>query len=387
MSTLGSVKSVPVLIGGSVPNGEVGHIGSNHISRCSIEGMAIGKYKSCGLGITFEDIQERFRIKKRRAQRSLKYFHAKKVLFTAEDLISQDIDYLRNTSPQQYFPAIIKADIIENLKRRKSSVLVGPTGVCLPKSANQFSSRSSKRCVSRSLENQKAQSFLDVLLHIPFVPLYIHKLQLMTHIDKEYYNELSQKEGRINRAKRHEEIIGRRHVNYTFSPNGSIEISVRSSDTPFKLEIDTDESAIFSFLGQVKDRLLYCINDIKERLILPIQEWVLQACDLNRDIRIDDKCQLTLPDIQLKTAARVFRLYIKSLQDRAVCRAEESVKLNFLLPEALDNIRHPYKSIESKLQDISQQIDDVLLGKNKKHSQNNSTAQSATSNDTVGGYD
>ena len=128
------------------------------------------------------------------------YYHAKKVLFTAEDLISQGIDYLRNTSPQRYFPAIIKADIIENLKKRTSIVPVGPTGINLPKSVNQSSSRSSKRNVSISLENQKAQSFLDVLLHIPFVPLYIHKLELMTYIDKEYYNELSQKEGYINRA-------------------------------------------------------------------------------------------------------------------------------------------------------------------------------------------
>ena len=106
---------------------------------------------------------------------------------------------------------------------------------------------------------------------------------------------------------------------------------------------------------------------------------------MNRDIGIDDKCQLTLPDIQLKTAARVFRLYIKSLQDRAVCRAEESVNLNFLLPEALDNIRHPYKSIESKLQVISQQINDVLLERDKTYSQNNSTAQSTPSNDVAGG--
>lgn len=67
MSTLGSVKSVPVQTVGSVPNGKVGHIGRNRISRCSIEGIAVEKYKSCGLGITFEDIQEQFRIKKRLA--------------------------------------------------------------------------------------------------------------------------------------------------------------------------------------------------------------------------------------------------------------------------------------------------------------------------------
>ena len=63
MSTLGSVKSVPVLTDESVPIGEVGHIGSNHISRRRIKGIVIEKYRSSGQGITFEDVRERFRIK------------------------------------------------------------------------------------------------------------------------------------------------------------------------------------------------------------------------------------------------------------------------------------------------------------------------------------
>ena len=48
-----------------------------------------------------------------------------------------------------------------------------------------------------------------------FAALYIHKLQLMLSIDKQYYKELAQKEAHINRAKTHEEIIGRRHITYT----------------------------------------------------------------------------------------------------------------------------------------------------------------------------
>ena len=192
----------------------------------------------------------------------------------------------------------------------------------------------------------------------------------MLHIDKQYYQELSHKEGHINRAKRHEEIIGRRHVKFILSPNGSVEIYVISSDTPFRLETDGDEIIIFSFLGQLRDRLLYWITDIRKRSIPPITEWILKECDLNKDIRIGEKAQLTLPDIQLKTAASVFRLYVKSLKDRAVCRAEESLKVDLLLPEALDNIRHPYKSIESKLLDIDQQIKEL-----KKYSLDNSTAK------------
>ena len=36
--------------------------------------------------------------------------------------------------------------------------------------------------------------------------------------------------------------------------------------------------------------------------------------------------QLSAPNIQLKEASRVFRLYIKSLGDKAAYRVEESVK-------------------------------------------------------------
>ena len=159
-------KSVPVQIGGSVLAGEVVHIaGCNRISKRSIEGIAVEKFKSCGLGITFEDIQERFRVKKRQAQRSLKHFHTKDILFTAQSLISEGIHLIQNTNPQQYFPSCIRAEIIENLNKR-NSVLVEPTGVNLiHASLSQFSP--SKRS---NMESQKAQSFLDVLLHIPFAP-------------------------------------------------------------------------------------------------------------------------------------------------------------------------------------------------------------------------
>jgi hypothetical protein len=49
------------------------------------------------------------------------------------------------------------------------------------------------------------------------------------------------------------------------------------------------------------------------------------------------------------------------------------------LPEALDNIR-PYKSIESKLSKILQ-----IVQRNEEHSPDNRLAQSAKSNEVVGG--
>jgi hypothetical protein len=51
--------------------------------------------------------------------------------------------------------------------------------------------------------------------------------------------------------------------------------------------------------------------------------------------------QLTALNIQLKEANRVFRIYIKSLGDKAVYRVEESVKLRSSIVDALHTIRNP----------------------------------------------
>jgi hypothetical protein len=61
----------------------------------------------------------------------------------------------------------------------------------------------------------------------------------------------------------------------------------------------------------------------------------------NKDVEIDNTVQLTFPDIQLKSADRVFRLCVKIIKGKTYCRGEKSLTLNQVLPEALDNIRHP----------------------------------------------
>jgi hypothetical protein len=161
-----AIKNVPVQIDENVPVSELGHgvLARSYTSEQKIKDIAIEKYRSGGNGITFQDVIERFSVKKSQAQRSLKHFHARGILFTAEDLISQGIDLVENKSPQQYFPTCIKADIIENLKKRKN-VLVDPTEVT-----------SSNAPLSNVLAQQKSQNILDLLTNLPFAPLCIHKL-------------------------------------------------------------------------------------------------------------------------------------------------------------------------------------------------------------------
>ncbi|MGA7370424.1 MAG: hypothetical protein WBX01_14945 [Nitrososphaeraceae archaeon] len=214
-------------------------------------------------------------------------------------MTNQGIYLLKNKNPQQYFPSCIKADIIENLKKRKTL-----------HNNQEFRPLSTSFSFANSnvLQDKKAQTVLDVLVLVPYYPLYIHKLQLKLSINKQQISE-------AKKIGSHEEIIGRRHIKYILSSNGTVQIAIKSNDTPFKLETELDVNIIFSFFGQVKDRLLYIFGDVKESIILPRIEWILIQCDVNREIEIDEKAQLTLPDIQLKYADRVFREYVKVMQE------------------------------------------------------------------------
>jgi hypothetical protein len=153
------------------PQGAHVPIGRRRVTRKTIEDLATEKYRSYGKGITFEDLQRWFSLRKPQAQRSIKHLHTRQVIFTAGDLNSQGIFLIENTNPQQYFPACLKADIVENLKKRTNNVLVEPTGSNLIGSTLTGSNLSNHgNALSNALGYQKAQSFLDVLIYLPFAP-------------------------------------------------------------------------------------------------------------------------------------------------------------------------------------------------------------------------
>jgi hypothetical protein len=80
------------------------------------------------------------------------------------------------------------------------------------------------------------------------------------------------------------------------------------------------------------------VTDPHERIVPPVTEWILTAWDINKDIPVTHMLQLSAPNMQLKEANRVFRLYIKSLGDKAVYRVEESVKMHSSIVDALHKI-------------------------------------------------
>jgi hypothetical protein len=325
------------------------------LTRGTVEEFALRKYHTCGQGIDFGDIEKEFGCKKGKSQRVLKrscdeWFdrHGKHPAILFRSPI--------RTSPQKFYPTIVRADIMERLKRK--NVLIDPTEV--PSSQiKPFSV--SKHPLSNLVEYSRANTFLEALLLIPYPPLFIHNLHLEVNINQKEYELASSKQEGRDRYKSYFDRIGKingiQNVQFIVYPKGKVMIFASCSENAFKLETDNDVSYFFSFLGQVRDRMLLWLNDVRETVVPSIMEWRLHQCDLNRDVEITDHAQITLPDIQLKHMDRVFRLYVKSLHDRAVYRHEEFISLNLLLPEAIDNIRHPFKSLESKI--------DELLSKSK----------------------
>jgi len=83
------------------------------------------------------------------------------------------------------------------------------------------------------------------------------------------------------------------------------------------------------------------MTDPHERIVPSIMKWILTGCDINKDIAVSDMLQLTAINIQIKDADRVFRLYIKSLGNKAVYRVEESVKIRCSLVDVSRTIRSP----------------------------------------------
>ncbi len=67
--------------------------------------------------------------------------------------------------------------------------------------------------------------------------------------------------------------------------------------------------------------------------------WILKSCDVNKDVQIDNMAQLSLPDIQISTAEKVFRAYVKIIEDKAFYRIEKPLTPNEPVTIALEKLR------------------------------------------------
>lgn len=164
-----------------------------------------------------------------------------------------------------------------------------------------------------------------------------------------------------NKTKIKRERIGLREVVYKFHKRGSIEIEIACSRYPFQIETDDDVYNFFIFLGQVKDRLANILNDPRERIIPPVNKWILKYCDFNKYVEIGDNDigQLMNLNLQVKHIGKAFRLYVKNLEDKFVLRGEKVTKVDQPITIFLnDSIQHPFHFINGKLNKFSEKVEE-----------------------------
>ena len=333
--------------GNDVPTKQLVHTLPRRLMPAEVLNLAMKKYSKSHLGIDFTDL-EQLGYKKKVGQSILKRMCIESHDKNGHKHPPMLFRSLIRTCPQKYYPASVKADVIEDLKKKK--VLTDPTEVTTSL-ITPFSK--SRHPLSSVIEAGKANSFLEALLLIPYQPAYIHNIHLQVNIDRSEYEFIVGKEEAHCRSKEHEERIGpvkgMPNVTYTIYPRGTVIVCIKCSENPFRLETENDVSYLFSFLGQVRDRMVVWLHDLRETIVPSIVEWSLLQCDINRDVELTTIAQITSHDIQLTYADRVFRLYVKSLHDKAVYRVEELLNLKRILPEALECILNPNKSLHEKL--------------------------------------
>ena len=340
----GKTKNVRSYGRKNVPLQELGHIslGRQSVRLNDVKSFVEEQFDRYKKGTNFKNLQTKFGIGKSRAQRILKRGKRKRLFFTP-----------MRKNPQEYFPESRHFPVTEYLNKLNN----------VPKDTTGTSHFNSP--LSCALEQQKASNFLDSLLFARYISRQIHKIQLepIIHkkkmLDKDYYHFMSAGEWPHNKGKAVEEFIDERKIEFIHYRNGKILISISCSEKPFGIETEEDILNLFSFIGQIRDRLECQISDWRGRLVGQIGNWILKQCDLNKDIPITDKAQNTLPDIQLSTAFRVFRLYVKNIQGQAHYRIEESLQVNQPL-RLLESVLNPYATFEKKLDLLESKLNSLI---------------------------
>lgn len=304
----------------------------DYVKRDKIVNLAVKLFDENGRGVTAIILFEaKIASSKARGSRMLKRLKQLGIMFT-----------LVRSRPQIYYPSCKRADIIESLRNRKN--------VPIDRSVVH-------RLQNDTLDHRTVMLF-DVLKALPNYPLKLHRIQLMLSIRPTSLCEIGCKEplkGNGQWSFRAE--IEDHWVTYTFSPNGTVTIYINASRHPFDIETDEDDSKLFAFLGQVKDRLLNIFGYYHLLEIPTLMDWECIGFDINKDVEITDIVQATGLNLQLRQLDRVFRLYVKSMGDHAVLRVEEELgRTDGSIFSALKSIRRPNEYIEKQLADLTEDM-------------------------------
>jgi hypothetical protein len=198
-----------------------------------------------------------------------------------------------------------------------------------------------------SLITQTLEGYVLPLL--PSVPLYIHNIHLKCEITDDStscYQSLQLPSYKQNVGKYQVLGINNIPVSYVFYPNGTIDIYTKNSDRPFRLHTEGDRVKLLSFIENIKNNLP------PQVAVLEIELWEFTECDINRDVRVNDLLHFASVKVQVKHMDHLFRVYIKKIGDKTICRVEETKNLSLSVVEAIDHIFNPYVRVERQLSEI-----------------------------------
>lgn len=176
---------------------------------------------------------------------------------------------------------------------------------------------------------QQRAKLREILGRADGVPRYIHKLQLKTKMQEDIW-EIRKGSFRFDKYNDQQWI----NMNATtsnmpyvigFSKNGTVQVFTKISRKPFRLESDEDIDKIVINLSQLRGWLL-----ARGFYGLPeIEEWILQRCDINKDIPLK-RTDMIGDDLNMsfKDAVGEFRIYVKTIADQKFLRTEHSKDFN-----------------------------------------------------------
>jgi hypothetical protein len=184
---------------------------------------------------------------------------------------------------------------------------------------------------------------------------YIHNLHFHLTISSEIYKQISIKKiGNKNNGKQYSTMIGKTGVTYTFYPKGTVNVEVKCSDNPFRVETTNDYNNLLLFFNSLRETLSQYLRDtqnIMTAIISVIEDWYLTEYDINKDIKLDEhSLHIAVVKIQVKYHLHLFRIYTKSIGKNKFCRIEENRKQNNKNPiETINEIFNPLEKIEQSI--------------------------------------
>lgn len=191
-----------------------------------------------------------------------------------------------------------------------------------------------------------------VLPLLPTTPSYIHNIHLKLIIVPQCYIELSLSTISGNKGKKSTEVIGTSKVDYTFYPNGTVNVEVRCSNHPFRLQTEEDRSHLLMFFGQLRQVLVSILMDRHERIVPNVFEWELTECDINKDVMVSDWFHYTGLKIQVKHIDHLFCLYIKPMGNDTVYRVEERKYPHKPPLDFINDVLNPLEKVEKLISEF-----------------------------------